>query len=106
MKMGCLNCKEPVVQSVGKRKKLYCSDKCRVEYYRKKKADASPNKRSPGRPRKKANNKAVVKSETRGKESIEIAPPSKKVSGNSYLNERLQLKLGIKKGKKQVDDTV
>jgi hypothetical protein len=49
--MECLNCKIEVSQSKGKRAKLYCSEKCRIEYFRKKKGEGKP-KRGPGRPRK------------------------------------------------------
>lgn len=29
----CLTCGEPIVQKKGKRKRLYCSDLCRVRYF-------------------------------------------------------------------------
>ena len=50
-RMECLNCKREVEQTRGKRRKLYCSENCRVEYCRKKKAADKP-KRGRGRPKK------------------------------------------------------
>jgi hypothetical protein len=35
--MECLNCKTDVPQTPKKRPKLYCSEKCRIEFFRKKK---------------------------------------------------------------------
>lgn len=49
--MECLNCKLEVGQTEGKRPKLYCSQKCRIEYFRKKKAAEKP-KGKRGRPPK------------------------------------------------------
>jgi len=47
--MECLNCKMEVEQTPKKRAKLYCSEKCRIEFFRKKKP-----KGKPGRPKKEA----------------------------------------------------
>lgn len=48
--MECLNCKIEVKQTKGKRSKLYCSENCRVEFFRKKKTADGP-KRGRGRPK-------------------------------------------------------
>lgn len=48
--MECLNCKIKVEQTKGKRRRLYCSENCRVEFFRKKKAADGP-KRGRGRPK-------------------------------------------------------
>jgi len=52
--MECLNCKTEVPQTPKKRAKLYCSERCRIEYFRKKKP-----KGKPGRPKKKIESKPV-----------------------------------------------
>jgi hypothetical protein len=49
--MKCLNCQKAVKQTPGKRPKLYCSPKCKAEYF-KKRQPVDPNKRGPGRPKK------------------------------------------------------
>lgn len=49
--MECLNCKTPVAQTAGKRPKLYCSETCRVAFFRQKKAGEGV-KKGKGRPRK------------------------------------------------------
>lgn len=49
--MECLNCNIIISQTPGKRPKLYCSSKCRIEYCRKKKTEGKP-KRGRGRPKK------------------------------------------------------
>jgi|ERR1700743_490699 len=49
--MECLNCKNPVEQTKGKRSRLYCSDKCRVNFYRINASEGIP-KRGRGRPKK------------------------------------------------------
>jgi len=49
--MRCLNCKNDVEQTEGKRRKLYCSPKCRVAFCRKRKP-AKKSTRRPGRPKK------------------------------------------------------
>ena len=49
--MECRNCKTDVKQTKGKRQKLYCSQKCRVEFFRKESAKANPPKKR-GRPPK------------------------------------------------------
>jgi len=50
--MRCLNCRKDIEQTEGKRRKLYCSPKCRVAYCRKKKPTKKAG-RKPGRPPKK-----------------------------------------------------
>lgn len=49
--MECLNCQTPVPQTPGKRPKLYCSETCRVAFFRQKKAGDGV-KKGKGRPRK------------------------------------------------------
>lgn len=49
--MECLNCKTRVAQTAGKRPKLYCSETCRVAFFRQKKAGEGV-KKGKGRPRK------------------------------------------------------
>ncbi len=49
--MKCLNCNTIVQQTPKKRAKLYCSDKCRIEFCRKKKTE-NGLKRGRGRPKK------------------------------------------------------
>ena len=49
--MECLNCKKPITQTKGKRSRLYCSDKCRVTFYRTNASEGVP-KKGRGRPRK------------------------------------------------------
>lgn len=49
--MECLNCKKPVPQTPKKRSRLYCSEKCRVQFFRANASDGKP-KRGRGRPRK------------------------------------------------------
>lgn len=49
--MECLNCKTPVAQTPGKRPKLYCSETCRVAFFRLKKAGEGI-KKGKGRPKK------------------------------------------------------
>lgn len=49
--MECLNCKTLVPQTPGKRPKLYCSETCRVAFFRQKKAGDGV-KKGKGRPRK------------------------------------------------------
>lgn len=49
--MKCLNCSNDVLQTPKKRAKLYCSEKCRVEFCRKKKQQGTV-KRGRGRPKK------------------------------------------------------
>ena len=49
--MECLNCNTIISQTPGKRPKLYCSSKCRIEFCRRKKAESKP-KRGRGRPKK------------------------------------------------------
>lgn len=49
--MDCLNCQTPVPQTAGKRPKLYCSETCRVAFFRQKKAGEGV-KKGKGRPRK------------------------------------------------------
>jgi len=53
--MKCLNCQKAVNQTPGKRPKLYCSPKCKAEYF-KKKQPVDPSKRGPGRPKKSKEN--------------------------------------------------
>lgn len=49
--MECINCKIEISQTKGKRPKIYCSDRCKVDFFRSKKATGGP-KRGRGRPRK------------------------------------------------------
>lgn len=32
-KLPCLNCGRPVLQNIGRKRKKYCSDKCRMDYW-------------------------------------------------------------------------
>lgn len=57
--MECLNCKAAVPQTPKKRPKLYCSEKCRIEFFRKKRP-----KGKPGRPKKKISDPAREKAKT------------------------------------------
>lgn len=61
--MECLNCKKPVAQTPKKRSKLYCSEKCRVQFFRANASDGKP-KRGRGRPRKI--DAGVIQAEIRG----------------------------------------
>jgi len=100
--MECLNCKKEVQQTPKKRAKLYCSQKCRVEYCRTKKAAGKP-KIGRGRP-KKANTQLPKFSE------LPIVTPSKEAikTSNGNLSEYLnntELFMGheIPKGLKGID---
>lgn len=70
--MECLNCKNDVPQTKGKRAKLYCSQKCRVEYFRAKEAAITP-KRGPGRPPKNLAAQAQQETEQRQNPLINAA---------------------------------
>lgn len=84
--MECLNCKIDVPQTPKKRPKLYCSERCRVEFFRKKKP-----KGQPGRPRKanvpetkfeKNLEKGIVKKGTI-EDLVILGQAISKVSGNT-----------------------
>jgi hypothetical protein len=103
MEIKCLECGKPVPQTPGKRKKEYCNSTCRTTLWKKKK-NAGKEKRGPGRPKKnaEAKTKPVTPPETKNKPEVK---PKEDTAGkspsSSYMTERFQLKMGIKKkGKK------
>jgi hypothetical protein len=106
MELKCLECGNPVAQTPGRRKKEYCGSTCRSLHW-KKKQEAGKPKRRPGRPTKETKYNPPTGPEIKKKVSPTAIESSKTTpNNNNYLNERLKLKLGLKKEKKGVDDTV
>src|ERR1700753_950885 len=84
--MECLNCKTDVPQTTGKRAKLYCSEKCRIEFFRKKKASDGPQ-RGPGRPKKGIDPVVIQAKIAEVKERIKDDPRAKMRCATSPVTE-------------------
>lgn len=72
----CLECGSELTQTVGKRKKMYCGDTCRVKYFLKKKNEGRVYKKR-GRKPKPETTVGVLKQAIENMGKVPVSVPSK-----------------------------